>query len=327
MVQVAFLGLGNMGQGMIHNLTTKGKLDSPLIIWNRSTEKSEAFAAGKNITVAPSIEDAVSKSDIIFSCVSNDEAITSVYDIALKIPGGVKGKVFSECSTIHPETTRQLEKVTKATGAEFVASPVFGAPAAAAAGALIFVTAGSKAAIEKIQPYLVGVMGRQVIDLSDDPDVGKALTLKITGNTIILGMVEALSEGHVLAEKSGLGTENFEKFIAALFGQSPYLPYSKRLTTGDYVREQPLFAVDLAAKDARCGFLYLSDLRQYTSLNINNHRHALSLAKSSGTTLPVTEIAAKHLASVKEEMGVNGDITSIYGVLREAAGLPFIEKK
>ncbi|KAK9317941.1 NAD binding domain of 6-phosphogluconate dehydrogenase-domain-containing protein [Lipomyces starkeyi] len=313
MVQVAFLGLGNMGQGMIHNLTTKGNLGSPLIIWNRSTEKSEAFAAGKNIAVAPSIEDAVSKSDIIFSCVSNDEAITSVYDIALKIPGGVKGKVFSECSTIHPDTTRQLEKVTKAAGAEFVASPVFGAPAAAAAGALIFVTAGSKAAIEKIQPYLIGVMGRQVIDLSDDPDVGKALTLKITGNTIILGMVEALSEGHVLAEKSGLGTENFEKFIAALFGQSPYLPYSKRLTTGDYVREQPLFAVDLAAKDA--------------SLNINNHRHALSLAKSSGTTLPVTEIAAKHLASVKEEMGVNGDITSIYGVLREAAGLPFIEKK
>ncbi|KAK9386983.1 NAD binding domain of 6-phosphogluconate dehydrogenase-domain-containing protein [Lipomyces mesembrius] len=306
MVQVAFLGLGNMGQGMIHNLSRKGNLDSPLIIWNRSTKRSEAFAAGKNITVAPSIEDAVSKSDIIFSCVSNDEAIISVYDIALKIPGGVKGKVFSECSTIHPDTTRQLEKVTKATGAEFVASPVFGAPAAAAAGALIFVTAGSKAAIETIQPYLVGVMGRQVIDLSDDPDVGKALTLKITGNTIILGMVEALSEGHVLAEKSGLGTENFEKFIAALFGQSPYLPYSKRLTTGDYVREQPLFAVDLAAKDAR---------------------HALSLAKSSGTTLPVTEIAAKHLASVKEEMGVSGDITSIYGILREAAGLPFIEKK
>ncbi|KAK9386982.1 hypothetical protein V1515DRAFT_580362 [Lipomyces mesembrius] len=49
-------------------------------------------------------------------------------------------------------------------------------------------------------------------------------------------------------------------------------------------------------------------------------------ARSSGTTLPVTEIAAKHLASVKEEMGVSGDITSIYGVLQDAAGL-FIEKK
>ncbi|KAK9240136.1 NAD binding domain of 6-phosphogluconate dehydrogenase-domain-containing protein [Lipomyces kononenkoae] len=306
MVQVAFLGLGNMGEGMISNIVTKGNLDSPLIIWNRSTSKAEQFAAGKNITVASSIEDAVTKSDIIFSCVSNDEAITSVYDVALKVQGGVHGKVFSECSTIHPDTTRQLEKVTKEAGAEFVASPVFGAPAAAAAGVLVFVLAGSKAGIEKIQPYLTGVMGRQFIDLSEDPDVGKALTLKIAGNTIILGMVEALSEGHVLAEKTGLGTENFEKFIAGLFGQSPYLPYSKRLTSGDYVREHPLFAVDLAAKDAR---------------------HALSLAKSSGTTLPVTEIAAKNLAAVKEKMGENGDITSIYGILREGAGLPFIEKK
>ncbi|KAK9321225.1 NAD binding domain of 6-phosphogluconate dehydrogenase-domain-containing protein [Lipomyces orientalis] len=305
MVQVAFFGLGNMGQAMANNLATKGNLDSPLIIWNRSTKKSEEFAKGKNITVAPSIEDAVAKSDIIFSCLSNDEAISSVYNVALKVPGGVKGKVFSECSTIHPDTTRQLEQVTKAAGAEFVASPVFGAPAAAAVGALVFVTAGSKSGLEKIQPYLVGVMGRLVIDLSDDPDVGKALILKVAGNTIILGMVEALSEGHVLAEKSGLGTENFEKFIAALFGQSPYLAYSKRLTTGDYVREQPLFGVDLAAKDAR---------------------HALSLAKSSGTALPVTEIAAKHLAEVKEEMGEKGDIASIYGVLRVAAGLPFIEK-
>ncbi|KAK9493537.1 hypothetical protein V1508DRAFT_461343 [Lipomyces doorenjongii] len=82
--------------------------------------------------------------------------------------------------------------------------------------------------------------------------------------------------GSTSGTKSGLGPENFEKFIAALFGRSPCLPYSKRLTTGDYVREQPLFADDLAAKDAR---------------------HALSLAKTSGITLPVTEIAAKVLAS------------------------------
>ncbi|KAK9469665.1 hypothetical protein V1512DRAFT_256774 [Lipomyces arxii] len=290
---------------MVLNLANKGNLDSPLIVWNRSPKRAEALGDLK-VHVAASLEEAISKADIVFSCLSNDEAIKSVYEAALKIPGGVKGKIFAECSTIHPDTTRELEKMTKEAGAVFVAAPVFGAPAAAIAGALVFVVAGSKAGIEKISPYLQGVMGRLVIDLSDDPDVGKALILKVTGNTIILGMVEALSEGHVLAEKSGLGTENFEKFITALFGASPYLPYSKRLTTGDYVREEPLFGVDLAAKDAR---------------------HALSLAKASGTTMPITEIAAQNLAAVKEELGASGDIASIYGVMRKKAGLPFIEKK
>lgn len=291
---------------MASNLISKGKLDPPLLLWNRSTAKAEAFAEGKSVTVASSIEEAVSKADIIFSCISNDAAVESVYDIALKIPDGVKGKVFAECSTIHPDTTRGLETATKAAGAEFVASPVFGAPAMADAGMLVFVLAGSKSGIESIKPYLDGVMGRLTIDLSDDHDVGKALTLKVIGNTIILGMVESLSEGHVLAEKTGLGTANFEKFIAALFGQSPYLPYSKRLTTGDYVRESPLFNAKLAAKDAG---------------------HALSLAKASGASIPIVEICAEHLKGVQEELGDKGDIASIYGVVRQKAGLPFIEKK
>ncbi|KAK7204306.1 NAD binding domain of 6-phosphogluconate dehydrogenase-domain-containing protein [Myxozyma melibiosi] len=291
---------------MASNLISKGNLDPPLLLWNRSAEKAKAFAEGKSVTLASSLEEAVAKADIIFSCISNDAAVESVYETALKIPDGVKGKIFAECSTIHPDTTRGLEKATKAAGGLFVAAPVFGAPAMANAGMLVFVLAGSKAGIESIKPYLDGVMGRMSIDLSDDPDVGKALTLKVIGNTVILGMVESLSEGHVLSEKTGLGTENFEKFITAMFGQSPYLPYSKRLTGGDYVRDKPLFGADLAAKDAR---------------------HALSLAKSSGTTMPIVEIAAQHLKEVEEELGPKGDIASIYGVVRKKAGLPFIEKK
>ncbi|KAK9454706.1 hypothetical protein V1511DRAFT_360994 [Dipodascopsis uninucleata] len=305
MVQVAFLGLGNMGSGMANNLITKGNLEKPAIVWNRSAKKAEPFKE-KNCVVVSSSEEAIAKSDIIFSCISNDEAVKSLFDTAFKVPGGVKGKTFVECSTIHPDTTRELEKLTKEAGAEFVASPVFGVPAVSAAGGLIFVLAGSKTGIEQIRPYIVGVMGRMIIDLSDKPDIGKALDLKISGNSIIIAMVEALAEGHVLAEKCGLGTEYLDQFINGLFGASPFSLYSKRLLTGDYLREEPIFAVDLAAKDAR---------------------HAVSLAKSSGTEMPIAEIALQHFAEVKKVQGESGDLTSIYGVLREKAGLPYSCKK
>jgi 3-hydroxyisobutyrate dehydrogenase-like beta-hydroxyacid dehydrogenase len=35
----------------------------------------------------------------------------------------------------------------------------------------------------------------------------------VIGNTFIASMVETLSEGHVVAEKSGLGTDQLHKFI------------------------------------------------------------------------------------------------------------------
>jgi len=115
-------------------------------------------------------------------------------------------------------------------------------------------------------------------------------------------MVETLSEGHVLAEKSGLGNENLHQFIEIMF-PSPYTAYSTRLTSGDYhKREEPLFAVDLARKDAR---------------------HAMALAKSVGTRLKAVEVADAHLAQVKEHMGVKGDIASIYGAVRKEGGLNF----
>lgn len=184
---------------------------------------------------------------------------------------------------------------------EIVACPVFGAPAMAESGQLVCVLAGPKAAVEKVKPYTKGVMGRATIDFGGQP-VGKATLLKVIGNSFVLNMVETLSEGHVLAEKSGLGNENLHQFIETMF-PGPYAAYSTRMLSGDYhKREEPLFAVDLARKDAR---------------------HAMALAKASGTQLKDLEVADAHLAQVKEHMGVRGDIASIYGAVRKEAGLKF----
>lgn len=287
---------------MCKNLVQKGDLDKPLIIFNRTTKRAEdlskSLGAGKS-TVASSISEAVSQSDIIFTCVGDDKAINATIDEALK--GSVKGKLFVDCSTVHPDTTEALAKNITAAGAEFVASPVFGAPAMADAGQLVCVLAGSKEAVEKVKPYCKGVMGRAIVDFSGQ-NVGKATLLKVIGNTFILNMVETLSEGHVLAEKSGLGNDNLHQFIETMF-PGPYTAYSTRMMSGDYYkREEPLFAVDLARKDAG---------------------HAMALAKAAGARLKDVEVADSHLADVKVHMGARGDISSIYGAVRKEGGLKF----
>ena len=99
-------------------------------------------------------------------------------------------------------------------------------------GQLICVFAGPASAVKQVIQYGKGVMGRANIDFSDQAQ-GKATLLKIIGNTFILNMVETLSEGHVLAEKSGLGSENLNQYIEAMF-PGPYAAYSARMMSGDY---------------------------------------------------------------------------------------------
>lgn len=121
-------------------------------------------------------------------------------------------------------------------------------------------------------------------------DVSKATLLKVTGNTIILGMVEILAEALVFAEMSDLGTDNLDAFIQQMFPNSPFAAYSKRMISGEYAPvppKRPGFQVDLALKDCK---------------------HALDLAKDCGARLEVVETMERHLKTAKEVGGDNMDI-------------------
>ncbi|KAK4938540.1 hypothetical protein LTR10_021072 [Elasticomyces elasticus] len=298
--QLAWLGLGNMGRGMCKNIAEKGNLSKPLIVYNRTTKRAEELVAKiGNSTVATTIKEAVSNADIIFYCVGDDFAVLSTVEEILKTD--VKGKLLVDCSTVHPDTTSKEASMIEEKGASFVACPVFGAPAMADAGQLICVIAGKVDAVEKVLPYTKGVMSRANLDFSGQ-EPRKATLLKVIGNTFIVNMVEALSEGHVVAEKTGLGVEDLHKYIEIMF-PGPYTAYSNRLMSGDYYkRDEPLFAVDLARKDAR---------------------HAMDLAKSAGVQMKNVELADSYLKVVKETQGAKGDIAGIYGAKRLESGLKF----
>jgi 3-hydroxyisobutyrate dehydrogenase-like beta-hydroxyacid dehydrogenase len=296
--------IANILQGMVKNLVEKGPLDKPIILYNRTLQRARDYAAtlpSTKATVVDNIPAAVSQADIIFTCVGDDAALTSTIATALASSPSPKNKLFVDCSTVHPSTSNAISTQIIASGNSFLAMPVFGAPAMADAGQLIAVLSGPSACIDAALPYTTNVTSRAVIQFRDQ-EPGKATTLKIIGNAFILNMVEMLAEGHVLAEKSGLGSENLHQFIAAMM-PGAYTAYSNRMMQGDYYkREDPLFAVDLARKDAR---------------------HALDLAEKAGVKLQAVETAKGHLDRLKEERGDKGDLPGVYGVLRKEAGLTF----
>lgn len=149
-------------------------------------------------------------------------------------------------------------------------------------------------------------MGRSVISMGEE--VSKSSLLKIAGNICVVSFMEVLSEAHVFAEKTGLGSTILETMVGDMFG--PVLEsYSKRLTTGAYAPEvggKAGFDVALAMKDAR---------------------HALNCAEKAGTRLEVSEVALKHMEKAELFAKGNGeralDSSSMYGFIRQEAGLDF----
>jgi 3-hydroxyisobutyrate dehydrogenase-like beta-hydroxyacid dehydrogenase len=288
---------------MCKNVVQKGDVEHPVLIYNRTKQKSVEFSQKfetSQIEIVDSVAAGVAKADIIFTILAKDDVVENVAAEILESVD-VLGKLFVECSTIHPDTTVRVAKLFHDHGAEFVAAPVFGAPAMGEIGQLIGVLAGPKASVQRARPYFTGVMAKSEIDMSDQP-YEKALQLKLIGNTFIANMVEQLSEALVLSEKSGLGTQHLHDFVESLF-PGPFAAYSTRILSGAYHKmDYPLFPVDLARKDAR---------------------HAFSLAKACGVRLRNLEVADAHLAEVKEHDGEKGDIAGIYGAVRQESGLKY----
>ena len=287
---------------MVKNLAEKGSLDKPILIYNRTTSRAEALHEKvPHTTVATTLEAAIDPADIIFICLGDDPAVSACVDSIVASKAGIRGKLIVDCSTVHPDTTTRIADALTAAGAGFVAMPVFGAPAMADAGQLICIQAGPAGLIERVRPYCKGVMSRADLDFPDAP-AGTATRLKLIGNTFILNMVSTLAEGHVVAEKSGLGSAALHRWIEVMW-PGPYTAYSNRMLHGDYYkRDEPLFAVDLARKDVR---------------------HAQDLARKGGVTMRNVQNGDDLLVKVKEEKGAKGDLAGMYGAKRMEAGLPY----
>ncbi|KAL4874790.1 6-phosphogluconate dehydrogenase family protein [Aspergillus karnatakaensis] len=300
--QIGWFGLGSMGLGMALNLQKHLHANNlpPLQYSNRSLEKGQPLQDAGAIPKAD-FESVVQSSDIIFTMISNDTVLTTLLTQALSLPS-LQGKIFIDTSTIHPDTATAAAQNLLTAGATFIAAPVFGASPVAASGNLIFALAGPDPAIQTVKPYILNVMGRSIIPMGPEPR--NSSLLKICGNILVISFMEVISESHVFAEKTGLGTAQLQSFIADMFG--PVLEsYSERITSGAYappLDTPPGFAAALASKDMG---------------------HALAIARGVGTRLPTVEVAEGRLRRAREERGEWLDSSAVYGIAREEAGLGF----
>ncbi|WP_085315856.1 NAD(P)-dependent oxidoreductase [Derxia lacustris] len=268
-MELGFIGLGAMGHAMATNLLKAGHR---LRVWNRSPDKAADLVALGALPVATPAE-AVGADAIVFTMLADDAALHAV----VSGPDGFgarlgAGGIHVSMSTIAPQTAQALAALHAERGAAYVAAPVFGRPDAAAAAKLWVLSAGPAEACARVQP-LLAALGQKVFPLGSDP--AQAHVLKLGGNFLIMGAIEAMAEAMALGEQYGLPRQTLVDVLGASIFPSPiYLNYGAQIAAHDY--RPARFKLSLGLKDANL---------------------VLYAAGKAGVAMPLAQLAQGRLAA------------------------------
>jgi 3-hydroxyisobutyrate dehydrogenase len=94
----------------------------------------------------------VKNSDIIFTMLTNDEAVKDC--LSENSFTGYLRKLFIDMSTISPEMTGEISSAVKIKEAGFIDAPVAGSTKPAAEGTLLIMAGGEEKDLKRAEPYL-----------------------------------------------------------------------------------------------------------------------------------------------------------------------------
>lgn len=242
-MEVGFIGLGNMGRAMAHNLLRAGHT---VTVWNRTPARAqELLSLGARAADSP-LEAA--RAGIVLTMVADDSALEAVVFNENGILNGLPaGGLHVSMSTISVALSKRLAAAHLAANQNYVSAPVFGRPEAAAAHKLFIVAAGAPSDIARCQP-LLDAMGQRTLIAGPEPST--ANTVKVLGNFLIASTLESFGEAFAMARKSGIAPEKFFELLTATVFTAPlHANYGSLIAREAY--EPAGFAASLGLKDVR----------------------------------------------------------------------------
>ena len=199
-MQIAFIGLGNMGAPMAINLVKAGH---SVKVFDHSADALARVKAEGGQT-ASSAQEAVQGAEVVISMLPASQHVESLYLGKDGAPGLLasmpQGALIIDSSTIAAATSQQVAKAAAAAGIGFIDAPVSGGTGGAIAGTLTFMVGGSNADLERARP-LLEKMGKNIFHAGD---VGAGQTAKICNNMLLGILMIGTSEAIALGVANGL---------------------------------------------------------------------------------------------------------------------------
>ena len=240
-MQIAFIGLGNMGLPMALNLRKAGH---ELVGFDPKVAEAESFPC------VGSAHEAAARAEVVLTMLPDGQAVQSVYDQVLPSLGA--DTLLLDCSTIDVASARALSAQAAASGFAAIDAPVSGGVAGAAQATLTFMVGGEAAAVVRARP-LLEVMGNKIVHCGG---AGAGQAAKVCNNMLLGVSMLGLCEAFALADRLGLDRQRFFDVAAEASGQcwslTTYCPAPGVGPSTPADREyQPGFAAELMLKDLR----------------------------------------------------------------------------
>lgn len=261
MKNVAILGLGIIGSRVRQRLINA---KYTVACWSR-TQRGR-----KGEIESP--EQAVAGASLVSMYLKDAPMVQEIFSRVL--PKLHEGAIVLNHATVDLETTLWLAEQCAANGFDFIDAPFTGSKDAAAAGQLLYYTAGDEQLIESVSDYLaLSSKGRIYCGA-----IGTATVTKLSTNLISACAIQAMCEAMAIAVKYGVKAEVFAE-AATRNTSGSFLMATKypRMIEGEYDAH---FTLENMLKDSR---------------------YAIALGAKAGLDLPAIALVSERMAQLCEK--------------------------
>ena len=204
-MRIGFIGLGNMGAPMAHNLAKAG---FEVVGFDTQDVKVDL------IKIVSTSKECVSNSDVVITMLPNGEILKSV--ITKIIQHMRHGSIFLDCSTIDVESAKSVAEISEGNGIIPLDAPVSGGIGGAEAGTLTFMVGGPIEGFNRAKK-LFDIMGQKAVHCGNS---GNGQAAKICNNMILGATMIATCEAFSLADKLGLERQSMFDVVSTSSGYS-----------------------------------------------------------------------------------------------------------
>jgi 3-hydroxyisobutyrate dehydrogenase len=290
-MRIGVAGLGLMGSAIANRMLKTG---FEVSVYNRTRPKTERFKGVAAVCDTP--RELGKRSDIAITSLTDFEALREVLLGADGLAhSATNGLVIVDTSTVSPAQSKSIAAELRIRGIELLGVPVMGGPAAAEAGELVPIVAGSQAVFERAKPA-IQALGKNIFYLGDKD--GSANAVKLALNLNIALIASAVSEGITLVRGAGIDPGIFVQILNSTY-----------FKTGLSERKGP----KMAAGEFEPSF-HLKNMLKDLEL-------ASSTALAEKLTLPQTAVAQQLFRAANNSGYSEMDYTAICAFLGKINGL------
>ncbi len=287
MLIVGIIGTGLLGSAIAKRLVSSGY---KVHACNRTRKKAESLKK-LGIQVEDSPKALAEKCDMIFTIVKDAPVIEKMaFGKNGIIYGRHDGLIVADMSTISPISSKKIAKKLEAKKISMIDTPVMGGPSLAEKGQMVLMVGGKKETYLKCKPVLDAI-SEKTFHLGKN---GSGHAMKLAMNSQIAILALSLSEGIILAKKSGLDPMTFlEVLNSTYFKTGMSVNKGPKMVSGNF---EPSFFLKMMQKDL--------DEIDYT-------------AKKFGANMPMSRLANKiYKKAIKNGFG-DTDYTGVLAFLEK----------